>query len=270
MARSLCAVALTVCTLVGSAPSTAALEAPSFRPLEYIISCEGCHKADGSGQPGFVPEFRNHISSYLNVPGGREYLVSVPGVAQSTLSDREVADVMNWMLEAYDPEGLPEGFEPYTSSEVGALRKSPLSDAASQRSRVLARMVADPEEAVISDIRASSASSDRLAGAAAGPRGSVEQPDSFAICAACHPVSADGANGMGPNLRGVVGRKSGINPGFGYSRSMQSAAVVWTESVLDTFIESPRKVISNTTMTYMGEPDAQRRAEMINYLKSLQ
>jgi cytochrome c len=51
---------------------------------------------------------------------------------------------------------------------------------------------------------------------------------------------------------------------------LQSAAVVWTESVLDTFIESPRKVISNTTMTFMGEPDAQRRAEIINYLKSLQ
>jgi cytochrome c len=75
---------------------------------------------------------------------------------------------------------------------------------------------------------------------------------------------------MGPNLRGVIGRKGGVNPGFGYSGSLQSAAVVWTESVLDTFIESPRKVISNTTMTFMGEPDAQRRAEIINYLKSLQ
>lgn len=270
MARILCAVALTVWALAGSTPSSAALEAPSSRPLQYIINCEGCHKADGSGQPGFVPEFRNHISSYLSLPGGREYLLSVPGVAQSTLSDRELADVMNWMLETYDPQGLPAGFEPYTASEVGALRKSPLSDAARQRSRVLARMVADPEEAVMSDIRASSASADRPGGAAAGSRGSVEQPDSFAICAACHPVSADGANGMGPNLRGVIGRRGGVNPGFGYSGSLQSAAVVWTESVLDTFIESPRKVISNTTMTFMGEPDAQRRAEIINYLKSLQ
>src|SRR5512140_3742433 len=39
----------------------------------------------------------------------------------------------------------------------------------------------------------------------------------FQRCAACHSIDPSGRNGLGPNLRGVVGRGSGKAPGFAYS-----------------------------------------------------
>ena len=41
-------------------------------------------------------------------------------------------------------------------------------------------------------------------------------PAEFAMCAVCHSVKA-GANGVGPSLAGVVGRKSGVAAGYAYS-----------------------------------------------------
>ena len=261
--HSLSAVVLLAAVL--SVPA-AASETPLSRPLAYITDCEGCHKADGSGQPGIVPGFRDHIASYLSTPAGREYLIRVPGVAQSALSDQTVADVVNWMLKAYDPHGLPTGFLPFTAAEVGTLRQSPLSDATRERSRVLALAEVSSGDSTISDALASA---DDPHGEEREPAPEVEQPAAFAMCAACHPVSEDGANGMGPNLRGVFGRKSGINPDFEYSGSMKAAGIVWKASNLDAFIQSPRKVIPNTAMTFMGEPDEHRRAQIVHYLKSL-
>lgn len=263
MRHSLRAVVLLAAAL--SVPALAR-EAPSSRPLAYITDCEGCHKADGSGQPGIVPEFRDHIASYLSTAAGREYLIRVPGVAQSALSDQDVADVINWMLKTYDPDGLPAGFLPFTAAEVGTLRQSPLSDATRERSRVLALAEVASGDSTLSDAQASGVFP---RGEEVRPAREVEQPAAFAVCAACHPVSEDGANGMGPNLRGVFGRKSGVNPDFEYSGSMKAAGIVWTESNLDAFVQSPRKVVSNTSMTFMGEPDAGRRGQIVHYLKSL-
>ncbi|MEO8115247.1 MAG: c-type cytochrome, partial [Phenylobacterium sp.] len=42
----------------------------------------------------------------------------------------------------------------------------------------------------------------------------------FAKCKSCHNADNGGANGTGPNLWGVVGRKPGSHPGFAYSSAM--------------------------------------------------
>jgi mono/diheme cytochrome c family protein len=105
-----------------SAPAEAGPE------LDYILHCQGCHRADGSGSPGAVPSLRGDMARFLQVPGGREYLVRVPGTAQSPLGDAETAALLNWMLEAFSPESLGAGFTPYTEHEVGRLRRPPLTD----------------------------------------------------------------------------------------------------------------------------------------------
>lgn len=94
-------------------------------------------------------------------------------------------------------------------------------------------------------------------------------PPAFAACAACHSTSVDGAHGMGPNLRGVVGRRAGAQPGFGYSKAMKASGVVWTAAELDAFLAAPRKRVPNTSMAFFGIPDPVRRQTIVQYMAGL-
>jgi cytochrome c553 len=50
----------------------------------YMLGCQGCHLEDGRGFPQRgVPALNEFVGNFLKVPGGREYLVQVPGAAQS-------------------------------------------------------------------------------------------------------------------------------------------------------------------------------------------
>ena len=60
--------------------------------INYMLNCQGCHTPDGSGAPGKVPSLKNFMGNFVQVEGGREFLIQVPGAAQSTLSDAELAE----------------------------------------------------------------------------------------------------------------------------------------------------------------------------------
>jgi hypothetical protein len=72
------------------------------------------------------------VGRFLTVPGGREYLGRVPGVATSPLSNADLSELMNWMLWRFDKEHVPADFQPFTAAELGRLRSSPLRLEASQ------------------------------------------------------------------------------------------------------------------------------------------
>jgi mono/diheme cytochrome c family protein len=105
--------------------------------VEYALNCQGCHRADGAGTPGSVPPLAGSVARFLAVPGGREYLVQVPGVAQAPLDDVVLAAVVNWMLDRFDKAHLPAGFVPYGAEEIGRLRAHPLTDVEGTRRRLL-------------------------------------------------------------------------------------------------------------------------------------
>lgn len=94
------------------------------------------------------------------------------------------------------------------------------------------------------------------------------KPAAFGQCAACHSVEP-GANGIGPSLAGVVGRKAGSLPGFVYSAAMKADGKVWDEATLDAFLTSPAKAIPGTKMTFAGQGDPAKRKAVIDYLKTL-
>ncbi|WP_390616261.1 c-type cytochrome [Maricurvus nonylphenolicus] len=97
--------------------------------VNYQLHCQGCHTGDGSGHPGRqIPTLTNYMGKFLTVEGGREFLIQVPGAAQSQLNDIELAELTNWMLKSFDPETAKKGFEPYSATEVGQLRKSMVLD----------------------------------------------------------------------------------------------------------------------------------------------
>ena len=106
----------------------------------YILNCQGCHLPDGSGSKGNVPKMNDFVGYFLHVPGGREFIVQVPGAASAPISDRELADVMNWMLLNFSRNELPDPFEPYSAEEIGKLREEPLIDILQRREELLTQI----------------------------------------------------------------------------------------------------------------------------------
>jgi cytochrome c len=92
----------------------------------------------------------------------------------------------------------------------------------------------------------------------------------FAKCKSCHNADNGGANGTGPNLWGVEGRKPGSHPGFAYSSGMTDFGAkqpVWDYDHLYEFLKGPQKYIAGTKMTFVGLKQPQDRINVIAYLK---
>ena len=116
----------------------AAADSGQENKVAWMLNCQGCHRADGEATGDEVPALRGKVAKFLTVPGGREYLIRVPGVAMAALDDESIAALTNWMLLEFDEENIPVDFEKYSANEVGALRKLPLgSDAGSVRDDLL-------------------------------------------------------------------------------------------------------------------------------------
>ena len=110
----------------------------------YLLACRGCHLADGSGVPPEVPSLRNTLGPLTATAEGRDYLVRVPAVLQSRLSDVKLAEVLNWVLTEFNADTLPRDFKPLTVSEVTAARTQVLADPIGyRRARLFGKSVAE-------------------------------------------------------------------------------------------------------------------------------
>ena len=109
----------------------------------------------------------------------------------------------------------------------------------------------------------------RIRGFDPTPAGANAQvPPSFGVCAACH--STDGSTSVGPSLKGVMAARSARSPASRTARAMRTSRGAWDEKSLDTFIAEPQKAIPGNTMPFAGVSDPKQRAEIVDYLKTLQ
>lgn len=112
--------------------------AAAHRPrVDYQLNCQGCHLADGSGEAGRVPSIRRTLVELSVVPAGRRYVIRVPGVAESPLSDAATAALLNWMVHKLSDVPAQPSVIDYTAVEVARWRRHPLTDPAATRARLL-------------------------------------------------------------------------------------------------------------------------------------
>ena len=91
----------------------------------------------------------------------------------------------------------------------------------------------------------------------------------FAKCQACHTIEQGGANGIGPNLHGVMGKGIAANAaGFGYSGALSGKGGDWSWENMDAWLANPRAFADGTSMSFAGLSKAEDRANLMAYLEA--
>ncbi len=90
----------------------------------------------------------------------------------------------------------------------------------------------------------------------------------YVECAACHTFDND-TEELGPGLQGLFGRQAGALENYYYSPVLSDSGIVWNADTLDAFVADPQAAIPANRMPYSGLPDAQDRADLIEYLMEM-
>lgn len=89
----------------------------------------------------------------------------------------------------------------------------------------------------------------------------------FAKCTACHTIEQGGANGIGPNLYGILGKPIGQHAaGFAYSGDLAGHGGDWSFENMDAWLKAPKQFASGTKMTFAGLGNPEDRANIMLYL----
>jgi hypothetical protein len=84
----------------------------------------------------------NALSRFMRTTEGRNYVLRVPGAANSALSDSQLAAVLNWLVVKFDTSAAAGNPAPFTGEEVSRLRHQPLVAVLAARSAVVRDLAA--------------------------------------------------------------------------------------------------------------------------------
>jgi cytochrome c len=97
----------------------------------------------------------------------------------------------------------------------------------------------------------------------------------YAKCAVCHQIGPGAKTLVGPELNGIVGRQAAAvsdyalySPGL---KKLGAQSFIWSQENLDKWIADPKAIIPDSPMSlsFQGIADAQERADIIAYLKTV-
>lgn len=108
----------------------AAISDPELARADYVEHCAGCHGVQGISAPAKLPELRGRVGYMMCTPATRAYLLRLPNIAKSRLSDnQQLADMLNFMIFGIGGQSVLPGTLPFTASEVAHERKFALTSA---------------------------------------------------------------------------------------------------------------------------------------------
>jgi cytochrome c553 len=131
--------------LAASTAAMGAAVAGAGPAQDYTLYCMGCHGPQAQGVPGKVPALAGMLERFMRTSGGRNYVLRVPGAANSALSDAQLTAVLNWLSVQYASGGNARQPVPFTEQEVSAARRMPLADVLATRRAVVAELAASGE-----------------------------------------------------------------------------------------------------------------------------
>ncbi|WP_321364830.1 hypothetical protein [uncultured Celeribacter sp.] len=117
----------------------AAADQPTRSPhTNYILRCAGCHGFEGLGTTeGDIPAFPDSVGYIAGTELGRTYMMHVPGVVGASLNDREIAEVMNYVLDVWGETESGAPAATFTEDEVTRRRAEPVPDVVAYRRLVV-------------------------------------------------------------------------------------------------------------------------------------
>ena len=132
----------TLFLLAAAAASIVTAVADASPQQDYILYCMGCHGPQAEGVPGKVPPLAHALGRYMRSPAGRNYILRVPGAANSVLSDAQLAGVLNWLAQTFDAQELSSDVPLFSAAEVTSQRHSPLPSVLATRREVVRELAA--------------------------------------------------------------------------------------------------------------------------------
>ena len=90
----------------------------------------------------------------------------------------------------------------------------------------------------------------------------------FNKCRACHQVGPTAKNGVGPELNGLAGRKTGSAAGYNYSDANKNSGLTWDEATLTVYLHDPKAKVPGTKMSFPGLTSDDDIKNVIAYLKT--
>ena len=104
---------------------------------DYLLYCRGCHLHTGDAVPTASIPSLHELAPLLESQEGRDYLIRVPGVAQSGMDDARLAAVLNWVIVNFNADTVGDDFERFTTEEVSKARPIVLVDPLRVRAEIL-------------------------------------------------------------------------------------------------------------------------------------
>jgi len=129
----LAAAALTAGALAGAASASPA--------EDYTLYCMGCHGPQAQGVPGKIPPLAGSLALFMRTPEGRDYVLRVPGAANSALPDAQLTAVLNWLAETFPAADQPLP-APFSVAELARVRRTPLANVQAVRREVVQALAA--------------------------------------------------------------------------------------------------------------------------------